>query len=230
MNAEAVKPFNDGLAKSNQGNYKDALADFQKALNYDKDYRIYYQLGFAQMKLNDLDNAVSNFNNSIKANPGFDAAYNDLGNVYYSQGKFRDAINNFEKVLGISKDKGIKTAVKYNLALSYTELATEQEKNKDYKNAVSLLNKAVQYNNYDEAYFLLARNYVEDNQYDNAIKSSEKALKYRKDIKESGPDYYLGVAYSQKGEMAKAKEYLNKAEKDPVYKSSAEEILKAINK
>jgi tetratricopeptide (TPR) repeat protein len=120
--------------------------------------------------------------------------------------------------------------VKYNLALSYTQLSLDQEKNKNYKSAVSLLNKAVQYNNYDEAYFLLARNYVEDNQYDNAIQSSEKALKYRKNIKESGPDYYLGVAYSQKGEMTKAEEYLNKAKKDPVYKSSAEEILKAINK
>jgi tetratricopeptide (TPR) repeat protein len=82
MKAEAVKPFNDGLAKSKQGDYKGSSADFQNALNYDKDYRIYYQLGFAQMKLNDLTDAVTNFNNSIKANPKFDAAYNDLGNVY----------------------------------------------------------------------------------------------------------------------------------------------------
>ncbi len=228
MNKGAVKPFNDGLAKSGKGDYKDALADFKEALKFDKDYRIYYQIGFAQMKLNNAAEAISNFKSSIAANPKFDAAYNDLGNVYYSQSQYQDAIDNFQKVLEISKNSATVSAVKFNLALSYSSLASTAEQDKQYKKAIGLLNKAVSYDNYDGAYLALARNYVEISQYDNAIQAAEKALKYRKAIKETGPDYYLGIAYSQKGEMKKAKEYLNKAKKDPVYASAAETVLKAI--
>jgi tetratricopeptide (TPR) repeat protein len=230
MKKEAVQPFNDGLKKSLAGDYKEALADFQTALAADKDYRIYYQIGFAQMKLNNMDEAIKNFNSSIAANPEFDAAYDDLGNVYYSQGKYQDAINNFEKVLSTSSNNSLKSTAKFNLALCYTQLAYAAEANKDYKQAISDLNKAVGYDNYDAAYFALSRNYVENKQYNDAIGAAQKALKYRKQISETGPDYYLGIGYSQKGEMKKAAEYLKKAEKDSVYKTDAEIVLKAIQK
>ncbi len=228
MNKDAVKPFNDGLAKSKKGDYKDALADFEKAIKFDKDYRIYYQIGFAEMKLKNTDEAIKNFDNTIKANPKFDAAYNDLGNVYYSLGKYQDAIDNFQKVLDLSKNEATNKVVKFNLALSYTGLASTAENDKNFKKAISELKQALKYDNYDVAYLALARNYVQDNQYNSAISAGLKALKYKKDISEAGPDYYIGVSYSQKNEMKKAKEYLNKAKSDPVYKSSAETVLKAI--
>ncbi len=228
MKKEAVQPFNDGLVKSQKGDYKDAVADFEKALTFDKDYRIYYQLGFAQMKLNNSDEAIKNFEHSIKADPKFDASYNNLGNVYYSQGKYQDAINNFQKVLTLSKDSAITSAVKFNLALSYTGLANTAENQKSYKKAIGFLNKAVTYVDYDVAYLSLAKNYVLDSQYDKAIAAGLKALKYKKNISETGPDYYIGVAYSQKNDMKKAKEYLNKAKEDPIYKNAAETVLKAI--
>ncbi len=228
MKKEAVQPFNDGLEKAKKGDYKDALADFEKALQFDQDYRIYYQIGFAQMKLNNLDEAIKNYKSAIKADPKFDGAYNDLGNVYYSQGKYQDAIDNFEKVLETSKNDTVKSTVKFNLSLSYTALATAAEKDKAYKKAIGYLSKAVSYNDYDFAYLALARIYVQTSQYDRAIQAAEKALKYKKNIKDGGPNYYIGVAYSQKGDLKKAKEYLTKAKDDPVYKSAAETVLKAI--
>jgi tetratricopeptide (TPR) repeat protein len=228
MKKEAIKPFNDGLQKSKQGDYKGAASDFEKALQFDNDYRIYYQLAFAQMKLNNTDSAIANFKLSIKANSGYDASYNNLGNVYYSQGKYQDAIDNFEQVIKTSKDSSLKAASKFNIALSYTALASASERDKDYKQAIEYLNKAVKYENYDGAYLALARNYVEASQYDKAISAGLKAIKYKKDISEAGADYYIGVSYSQKGEMKKAKEYLNKAKEDPTYKDYAETVLKAI--
>ncbi len=228
MNKDAVKPFNEGLAKSKKGDYKSALADFENALKFDKDYRIYYQIGFADMKLKNTDDAIQNFQNAIKANPKFDAAYNDLGNVYYSLGKYQDAINNFEKVLTLSKDETTNKQVKFNLALSYTNLASTAENDKDLKKASSLLDKAVTYDNYDYAYLSLARIYYEESKYSQAISAGFKALKYKKNIGEGGPNYYIGASYAQKNESKKAKEYLNKAKSDPVYKSYSETILKAL--
>ncbi len=228
MDSAAVKPFNDGLAKIQKADYKGALADFENALKVEKDYRIYYQIGFAQQNLNNPDEAISAYKNTIKEKPDFDAAYNNLGNVYFSQGKYQDAIDNFDKVLSISKNDTVQNTVKYNIALCYTSLAQAAEKSKNNKKAVELLKKAVSNYDYDAAYFYLARDYFIMNQFDNSIKAGENAIKYRKSISEGSIYYYMGVAYSKKNDTKKAKEYLEKAKADPVYKTYAETVLKSL--
>lgn len=230
MNAEAVQPFNDGLTKIQKGDYKGALADFGNALKFDKDYRIYYQIGVAQENLNNNTEAIAAFKNTIKVNPEFDAVYNDLGNVYYKTGNYQEAINNFQKVIEISKDTTLKNTVKFNIALSYFNLGTAAEKAKNNKKAIGYYEEAIKYDNYDVAYLYLAKDYFVLNQYDKAIQAGENALKYKKDISEGGPNYYIGVAYSKKNDLKKAKEYLMKAKSDPVYGKFAQTVLDAINK
>ena len=228
MKLSAVKPFNDGLIKSKKGNYRAALAEFKTALKYDTNYQIYYRIGFTQIKLKNTDEAIKNFNYSIKANPKYDSAYNDLGNVYYRLGRYNEAIKNFDKVLKLSKDEETRKIVKFNLTLAYTELASTAENDSNCKKAIKYLKKALSYDNYDVAYLALARNYVQDSQYSKAIYAGFKALKYKKYISSAGPDYYIGVSYNRKSEVQKAKEYLNLAKRDPIYKSYAENVLNTI--
>ncbi len=230
MDSAAVKPFNDGLDKIQKGDYKGAVTDFENALKADnKDYRIYYQIGVAQEKLGNHEKSIQAYNEAIKANPQFDASYNDLGSVYYNLGKYQDAANSFEKVLEIVKDDSAKiAAVKFNLSLSYNALASAAEKSKNYKKAIEYLKKAVSYNNSDIAYLNLARDYFLTNQYDRTIEAAENALKYRKTIGEGGPYYYMGVAYSKKNDMKKAKECMLKAKTDPVYAKVAQTVLDAM--
>ncbi len=229
MDSAAVKPFNDGLDKSQKGDYKGALADFEQALKADKkDYRIFFQIGVAQQKLNNNDEAINNFKEAIKANPDYDASYTNLGNIYYSMGKYQDAIDNFGKVVEKSQSDTVKNAAKFNISLAYTNLATAAEKSKNNKKAIDYLKKAVSYNNSDVAYLNLARDYFLTNQFDKTIEACKDALKYKKTIGEGGPNYYMGVAYSKKNDMKKAKEYLEKAKEDPVYKNVAETVLKAM--
>jgi len=228
MDSAAVKPFNDGLTKIQKTDYKGALADFEEALKVEKDYRIYYQIGFAQQNLNNSQEAISAYKNTIKEKPDFDAAYNNLGNVYFSEGKYQDAIDNFLKVLDISKNDTVLNAVKYNMALCYTNLGMAAEKSKNNKKAVEYLKKAVSYNDYDAAYFFMARDYFLLNQFDKSIEAAQNAIKYKKTISEGGAYYYMGVAYSKKNDTKKAKEYLEKAKLDPVYKTYAETVLKSL--
>ncbi len=228
MDSAAVKPFNDGLVKMQKADYSGALTDFETALKVEKDYRIYYQMAVAQVKLNNLTAAITDYENTIKTKPDFEAAYNDLGNVYFNLGKYQDAINNFQKVLDTSKNDTLKNAVKFNMSLAYTNLGQAADKVKNYKKAIEYLNKAVSYNDYDAAYLFLARDYFLVNQYDNTIKASQNALKYKKTIGEGGPYYYMGVAYSKKNNTKMAKEYLEKAKADPVYKGVAETVLKSL--
>ncbi len=228
MDSAAVKPFNDGLDKMQKSDYSGALTDFQTALAASKDYRIYYQLGVANEKLNKPDDAVTNFKNTIAAKPDFEPAYNDLGNVYFTQGKYQDAADNFQMVLKTSTDSTLKANVNFNITLAYSGLATSAGKNS--KKAIEYLKKAVSYTNYDVAYLSLAKNYFLINQYDKSIEASQNALKYKKTISEGGPNYWLGVAYQKKNDAKKAKEYLTKAKDDPVYGKSAQTVLTAMEK
>jgi len=228
MDSAAVKPFNDGLDKMQKSDYAGALADFQQALTTSKDYRIYYQLGVANEKLNKLDDAVTDFKSTIAAKPDFEAVYNDLGSVYFSQGKYQEAIDNFQQVLKTSKDSTLRAAVNYNITLAYTNLANAAGKNS--KKAIEYLNKAVSYNNFDVAYLNLAKNYFLLKQYDKTIEAAQNAIKYKTSITEGGPDYYIGVAYQKKNNDKKAKEYLTKAKDDPVYGKFAGQVLDAMEK
>ncbi len=230
MDSAAVKPFNDGLDKMQKSDYKGAVSDFENALKADKkDYRIYYQIGVAQEKLGNHEKSIEAYKEAIKSNPQFDASYNDLGSIFYSLGKYQDAADNFEKVLEIVKDDSAKiAAVKFNLSVSYNALAAAAEKSKSYKKAIEYLKKAVSYNNSDIAYLNLARDYFLTNQFDRTIEAAESALKYRKSIGEGGPYYYMGVAYSKKNDMKKAKECMLKAKTDPVYAKVAQTVLDAM--
>ncbi len=228
MKKGAVKPFNDGLTKIKDKDYKGALADFETALKFDKDYRIYYQIGVAQENLNNNEAAISAFKSTIELNPKFDVVYNNMGNIYYKTGKYQDAIDNYEKVLSSSQNSMLKNSVKFNIALSYFNLGTAAEKARDSKKAIDYYEKSVKYDNYDYAYLYLAINYFKAKQYNKAISSAEKAIKYKKNISDGGPYYYIGVSYVKKNDLKKAKEYLLKAKSDPVYGKNAETVLNAI--
>lgn len=228
MDTTAIKPFNSGLDKMQKGDFQGAAADFEQALASSKDYRIYYQLAVTQEKLGNHEQAIKDYDGAIKANPDFDASYNDLGNVYYNTGKYQDAINNFQKFVEKSKNESLKEAVNFNIALAYTALATESEKAKNTKKAIDYLKKAVSINNYDIAYLNLSRDYFMTNQFERCIQAAQDALKYKKNIGVGGPYYYMGIAYSKKNDMKKAKECLTKAKEDPVYSKVAQTVLDAM--
>ncbi len=225
MDTTAIKGFNSGLDKMQKQDYKGALADFETALAASKDYRIYYQMAVAEEKLGNHDAAIKDYQDAIKTNPNFDASYNDLGNVYYNMGNYKDAIEYFQKFLDKSKNDTVKELVKFNIALSYTALATTAEKAKNNKLAIVDLKKAVTFNNYDIAYLNLARLYFVSNQFKNSISAAQDAIKYKKNIGEGGPYYYMGIAYSKLNDLKKAKECLLEAKKDPTYAKFAQTVL-----
>ena len=132
-------------------------------------------MGVANEKLNKLDDAATDFKSTIAAKPDFEAAYNDLGGVYFTQGKYQDAVDNFQQVLKTSKDSTLIANVKYNITLAYTNLGTAAGKNT--KKAIEYLKKAVSYTDYDVAYLYLAKDYFLSNQYDKTIEAAHGCFK-----------------------------------------------------
>lgn len=222
MDPDAGKLYNEGNSLLKAGNYKGAIDSYDKALAIEKDYRTYYQRGIAQKKSSDLEGSKTSFEECLKLKSDFEAGYNALGGVYFSMGKYQEAINNFEKVLTLSNNASVKKKVQKNLSLAYTKLGTEEEGRGNSQKAIEYLNKAVENDNYDAAYLSLAKLYSELGDWDKCISASENALKYKSKITHGGPQYYMGLAYKGKGDNTKAKEMFDKAKSDPTYRKNAE--------
>ena len=222
MNAEAGKLYNEGNKLFKAGNYDGALEQYNKALNIEKDYRIYYQRGLALKSLGKLEEAKTSFQESIKLKSDFEGGYNALGGVYFSMGNYQEAVDNFEKVLEFTKNNSVKSKIKKNLSLAYTKLGSDEEKNGNSSKAVEYYSKGAEINNYDAAYLSLAKIETDLGNWDAAIKASENALKYRSTIGKGGPYFYMGVAYKGKNDLNKAKEMFSQAKTDATYKKTAE--------
>lgn len=229
MNPDAGKLFNEGNSLLKQGNYNGAIDNYNKALEIEKDYRIYYQRGVAQKKTRNLEDAKKSFEECIALNNSFTGGFNALGGVYFQMGNYTEAISNFEKVLTLTDKANVQKKVKKNLSLAYAKLGNKELTNANAKKGIEYLTKAVEYNNYDAAYLSLAKVYSEIGEWDKAISSSQDALKYRSKISKGGPYYYMGVSYKGKGENDKAKEMFNKAKTDVTYRKTAEYELSLLN-
>jgi tetratricopeptide (TPR) repeat protein len=222
MNPDAGKLYNEGNSLLKAGNYNGAIQKYDEALKIAKDYRILYQKGLALRKADKLSDAKLALEESLQLSPNNEAALNALGGVFFAMKDYLKSIETFEKVLNVSKNNSFKDKVKKNMSLAYTQLGNEAMKGGNAAKAIEYLNKAVELDKYDSAFLLLAQLNVELGNYDAAIKAAEDALKYRNKITKGGPNYYIALAYKNKGDMAKAKEYLNLAKTDPAYKSTAE--------
>ena len=222
MNPEAAKLYNEGNGLLKAGNYKGAIGDYDKALAIEKDYRIYYQKGVAQKKSNDLSGSLASFEECVKLKSDFEAGYNAVGGVYFSMGEFNKAIDNFEKVLTLTKNVSVKKKVQKNLSLAYVKLGNDEMKQGNPTKAVEYLTKAVDNDKLDAAYLSLAQIYSETGNWDKCIAASENALKYKSKITSGGPNYYMGLAYKGKGDNQKAKELFERAKSDPTYRKNAE--------
>jgi len=229
MNPDAGKLYNEGNGMLKAGNYNGAIDNYNKALDIEKDYRIYYQRGVAQKKARNLADAKASFEECIKLNGNFSGAYNALGGVYFQMGNYLEAINNFEKVLGLTKKANVQKKVKKNLSLAYSKLGNQELTNGNADKGIEYLEKAVANYNYDAAYLSLAKVYSEIGEWDKSISASENALKYRSKITKGGPYYYMGVSYKGKGNTEKAIEMFKKAKTDKTYKKTAEYELSLLN-
>ena len=229
MNPEAGKLYNEGNSMLKAGNYNGAITNYDKALDIEKDYRIYYQKGVAQKKASDLKGSEASLEECLKLKNDFEPAYNALGGVFFSMGDYDQAIKNFEKVLTLTNNANVQKKVKKNLSLAYAKLGNEQISQGDAPKAIEYLNKSVENDNYDAAYLSLAKLYSELGEWDKCISASESALKYKSKITSGGPNFYMGIAYKGKGDTQKAKAMFEKAKSDATYKKTAEYELSLLN-
>lgn len=91
---------NRGFSKDKLMDFEGAIQDFNSALAYNRgDFCTsccHLNLGLAYGKLNNLEEAIKQFEKAIELKPGYGEAYYDLGYAYHLMGEKETACENWE--------------------------------------------------------------------------------------------------------------------------------------
>jgi lipoprotein NlpI len=115
-----------GIAKLQKNDWDGAIADFNRALQFDpKLAQAYDNRGLAKTEKGDLEGAITDFNRVLQLNPKNGIAYNNRGNAKAHKGDFDGAIADFNRALQLNPklakayyNRGNAKREKYDLLVS----------------------------------------------------------------------------------------------------------------
>ncbi|NTW31268.1 MAG: tetratricopeptide repeat protein [Bacteroidetes bacterium] len=123
-----------GKIKNNNGNLKDALPDYNKAIELQPEFAdAYNNRGYIYYGLGDTKSALIDYNKALLLKPDFADAYNNRGIAYEGLGDINSAILDYNKAILLEPDK----------AESYNNRGYAYYRSGDLKSAISDYNKAV---------------------------------------------------------------------------------------
>ena len=200
----------------NSNKLDDAKIEIDKELiTYSKSPILFNILGAIFVGQNKLQEALENYNESIKINPNYIQAYNNLGACMFKLGRIDEAIQSYEKAIEIQP----------NHADAHNNLGTAFKELKDYKKSIYYYEKTIQINpNSPIAYSNLGNAYKGLEEYKKAISWQQKAIKI--DSKYADAHYNLGTVYEKLDEFEKAISCYSKAiEIEPNHRSANTNLL-----
>lgn len=99
----AEKHFKRGNTFARQGKFQEAIAEFQKTIQTNPNYReIYSHLGSAYSRTGDFKKAITAFEKAIELNPNDTLSLAFLGNLYFKIGENKKAEEALKHVLKLS--------------------------------------------------------------------------------------------------------------------------------
>ena len=166
LNRKSTEAYNQqGFIRSAAGDNQGAIADFNQALKINPDDAIaYIGRGAARYDLGDKKAAIADFNQAIKINPNNEEAYSLAyalrGIARYDLGDKKAAIEDFKQAFKINPDLDPKLQAKIsqyyqqplqnlNPTKTYTGDGFKHLKLKDYQEALTAFNQALQVNQND---------------------------------------------------------------------------------
>jgi tetratricopeptide (TPR) repeat protein len=97
--------ISEGVNHRKQGNIKQAILDFNKAIELSPNSAIaYYHRANTCDEAGDLDQAIYDYTKSLELDVNLAMAYASRGIAYYATGKLQQALSDFEQYLSLSPD------------------------------------------------------------------------------------------------------------------------------
>jgi tetratricopeptide (TPR) repeat protein len=186
--------FSSGDAARNQGNYDQAIVDYNEAVRLDPKYAAAYNSrGLTYYKKGDYDRAIADYNQALALDPNFADAYCNRGAAYLAKGNYDRAIADCDQAIRLDP----------NLDAAYASRGIAYFAKGDIDRAFAEHNQAISLNsNNFRALGGRARVHLAKRNYDPALADIGKAINlWPKDAA-----FYVTSAevYHSKGEYQKA--------------------------
>lgn len=171
---------------------------------------LYYTKSIIYFKQDELEKSLAALDNSIESNRQYAKAYYQRGMVYKKLDSLDKALKTWDKAIQLGLAQNDNQIVRKTEKAAHDELVyrgVQKMENKKYDESISLLEKALEYNNESEdAYFRLAEVYNKQARWDLAISHANKSLKYESGSKTDRAKIYyeLGLALKNKGNKSAA--------------------------
>lgn len=108
---DAITYYNQGYAFAKQGQYQQAIDEFNEAIHLQPDnFKAYNSRGSAYNNLGKSQRAVADYNEAIRLKPDYADAYHNRGAAYASIGQYQLAIEDFSEAIHLKP----KDAIFYN--------------------------------------------------------------------------------------------------------------------
>lgn len=185
----------------------------------------YWQLGFlrtqessheadARRKAELLDEAHGHFKQAIRLKEDYAIAYSQLGLVHYRQGKYDDAIQQYNNALIHTKDEVGKSKLHDSIKTAYFLKGRHEDKQGKYEAAIEAYTKAIPYatEESDKAtlYEHISLEYVSLRRFDDAMVNVQEAI--RRDPKNPSIYESLALIYVSQGDLENTFKWLKKSE------------------
>ena len=218
QNNSTDKPYNpqgaiEYLQRGNEshalGNYKEAITDYDKAIELNPEYaEAYNNRGLAKFNLGKYKEAIKDYDKAIELNPKYAKAHNNRGFVNLALKKYDEGIRDYTREIEINPNNAHS-----HLSLGLTKFSIGK-----YEEAIKDFDEVIKINPHDiVAYDYRGLSKYTLNRYEEAIKDYTKAI-------EIDPQFDMaycdrGIAYynlgkKHKKDFYKARVHYNKAKSD----------------
>jgi len=230
--AEYFKSYVDGADEPDNGYYYkigwclNDLEEYEEAIEYLEKYdptenddkaKKWAEIGYAHYKREEYNHAAEAYKQALEIKPSYGTALRGLGNTYYDQDDFDNALYYYNEA--VEKDEDNSKELYYKIGWVYND----KEK---YNDAIEVLLKAIAYDEKDAGNREeLGYAYYMTDKYDDALYQLNKAIEL--DSKSKLGYYYKGLCYVAMEDKTKALEVYQQLKS--VDEEQAEKLLNKIN-